>query len=119
MMANRCRGEIEAVLDGRRWTLCLTLGALAELESAFGVQDLSGLFEKLSSGSISAAQLNAILGAGLRGGGHDVGDEEVRFMRSEDGVAGLAKIVAELMTASFGTGQEGTARSNPKVPQHG
>jgi hypothetical protein len=39
-MANRHRGEIEAVLDGRPRTLCLTLGALAELEAAFGAQDL-------------------------------------------------------------------------------
>jgi hypothetical protein len=32
--ANRRRGEIEAVIDGERRILCLTLGALAELETA-------------------------------------------------------------------------------------
>ncbi len=31
-MANRRCGEVAAVLDGRERTLCLTLGALAELE---------------------------------------------------------------------------------------
>lgn len=31
-MANRHRGEIEAELGGKKRTLCLTLGALAELE---------------------------------------------------------------------------------------
>ena len=31
-MANRYRGEIDARLDGKPHTLCLTLGALAELE---------------------------------------------------------------------------------------
>jgi hypothetical protein len=39
-MPNRHRGEIEAELGGERMTLVLTLGALAELESAFGVDDL-------------------------------------------------------------------------------
>jgi hypothetical protein len=33
-MANRHRGEIEAELGGRKRTLVLTLGALAELDSA-------------------------------------------------------------------------------------
>ena len=35
MSANRRRGEIAATLDGRERRLCLTLGALAELEMAF------------------------------------------------------------------------------------
>jgi uncharacterized phage protein (TIGR02216 family) len=38
-MVNRHRGEIEAMLDGRSYRLCLTLGALAELEYAFGEDD--------------------------------------------------------------------------------
>ena len=33
-MANAHRGEIEATLGGKPYTLCLTLGALAELEHA-------------------------------------------------------------------------------------
>ena len=35
-MANRHRGEIEAEIGGVRRRLVLTLGALAELEDAFG-----------------------------------------------------------------------------------
>ena len=46
-MANRLRGEIEAELDGKRWTVCLTLGALAELETALGRGDLGTLAEDL------------------------------------------------------------------------
>ena len=38
-MANRHRGEIEAELGGQRYTLCLTLGALAEIEHAYGGAD--------------------------------------------------------------------------------
>ena len=32
---NRRRGEVAARIDGKDYTLCLTLGALAELEDAF------------------------------------------------------------------------------------
>ena len=35
MSANRRRGEIDAELDGKQYRLCLTLGALAELEAAY------------------------------------------------------------------------------------
>ena len=34
-MPNCHRGEIAARLDGRDYTLCLTLGALAEMEAAY------------------------------------------------------------------------------------
>ena len=42
-MANKYRGEIEAELGGVKRTLVLTLGALAELEDAFGAEDLVAL----------------------------------------------------------------------------
>ncbi len=53
-MANARRGEIEAYLDGKTWKLCLTLGALAELEAAFGDEDMLALaqrFEKRAAES--------------------------------------------------------------------
>jgi len=100
-MVNRHRGEISAKLDGRQWTLCLTLGALAELESRLQANDLSELAGQFSSGKLSADQLLAIICAGLRGGGHDLSDEEVAEMRVEGGIAGYANIAAELLTATF------------------
>ncbi len=60
-----------------RYTLCLTLGALAELEDAFGVQDLNALAERFGSGRLSSRDLLTILGLGLRGGGHAISDREV------------------------------------------
>ena len=43
MIINRHRGEVLARLDGRDYRLCLTLGALAELEAAFAVDDIATL----------------------------------------------------------------------------
>ncbi|HYD45229.1 MAG TPA: GTA-gp10 family protein, partial [Phenylobacterium sp.] len=46
-LINAVRGEVRALLGGAPRTLCLTLGALAELESAFGVDGLPALAERL------------------------------------------------------------------------
>ena len=48
-MVNRQRGEIAATLDGRSWTLCLTLGALAELEAALDAPDLMALARRFEA----------------------------------------------------------------------
>ena len=100
-MANRHRGEIEAVLDGRTWTLCLTLGALADLESSFQANDLQALTARFSSGSLSALDMLKVIHAGLKGAGHLVEFDEVAAMQSEDGVMGFARIVTELLQATF------------------
>ncbi|SJZ65207.1 gene transfer agent family protein [Consotaella salsifontis] len=99
---NRRRGEVGAMIDGKAMTLCLTLGALAELEDAFASEDLSRLAARFSAGRLSAHDLVRILGAGLRGAGEPVSDAEVAAMRIEDGAAGAAKIAAELLSAAFG-----------------
>ena len=100
-MANAHRGEIEAVLGGQRRTLVLTLGALAELEAAFGAGDLVALTERFGSGRLSARDLIRILGAGLRGAGEAVGDDEVAAMTATGGAAGYVGIAAELIAATF------------------
>ena len=45
-MANHHRGEIDAEIGGARRRLVLTLGALAELEAAFGADDLVALADR-------------------------------------------------------------------------
>lgn len=47
-MANKARGEVDLELGGQVYTLCLGLGALAEIESAFGVDSFEQalIFEK-------------------------------------------------------------------------
>lgn len=114
--ANRRRGEIEAVLDGERRVLCLTLGALAELETAFAVDSLAGLAERFSSGRLKADDLIRILGAGLRGAGNLFSDEEVAAMAAADGLSGFARIGAELLAATFGGGEAGEGKNPP--PPH-
>lgn len=112
--ANRRRGEVEAVLDGERRILCLTLGALAELETAFAADDLTDLAGRFASGRMKAADMIRVIGAGLRGAGNVFCDEDVAAMSIEGGIAGYATIVGDLLTATFaGTGTEGQAPASP------
>lgn len=113
MAANHRRGEIAALIDGKERRLCLTLGALAELEAAFAVEDLAALARRFSTGSFSARDLTCVLGAGLRGGGWNGSDQEVAAMMVEGGVAGIAAIVAELLAATFGSGDAKDAPTDP------
>ena len=99
---NRIRGEVAARLGGRDYTLCLTLGALAELETALGAGDLMALAERFEAGRLSAGEALAVIGAGLRGAGHDVSDTELSRMPIDGGAAGYVRLVAELLEATFG-----------------
>ena len=101
-MANRHRGEIEAEIGGARRKLLLTLGALAELEDAFGADDLVALSERFASGRLKARDLTRIIGAGLRGAGEAVSDEDVAGMAIEGGAQGYVRIAAALIQATFG-----------------
>lgn len=100
-MPNIYRGEISADLGGRRRTLVLTLGALAELESAFGAGDLVALAERFGTGRLSARDLVRIIAAGLRGAGETVSDDEVAAMAVDGGAAGYVRVAADLITATF------------------
>lgn len=101
-MANRHRGEIEAVIGGEKRTLVLTLGALAELEDAFGAEDLVALTERFGTGRLKARDLVRIIGAGLRGAGETVSDDAIAAMAVDGGVEAYVRIAADLIAATFG-----------------
>ena len=106
-MANRHRGEIEAQLDGKAFTLCLTLGALAELEAVFGHDDMVGLASRFERGRISARDAQRVIGAGLRGAGYDISDAVVASMQAEGGAAGGGGSMGRKRGASHLGGRRG------------
>jgi len=115
-MANTHRGEVEAVLDGTSHRLVLTLNALAELEEAFGEEDMVALAERFDSGRLKAADCVRIIGAGLRGAGYAVTDAEVGAMQVEGGAAGFVRIVAKLLAATFAGGGDDFSTSPGCTP---
>ncbi len=116
-MANLHRGEIEADLAGRKFVLCLTLGALAELEASFGESDLVSLVSRFENGRLSARDLVKIIGCGLRGGGNAISDAELATFSVADGLQGYVSIAARLLAAAFGASAEGDNSAFPPRPQ--
>jgi hypothetical protein len=116
-MANSKRGEIDAVIDGKSYTLCLTLGALAELESGFGASDLVALASRFEERRLSARDILRIIGCGLRGAGNDIAHDDVARMKVSEGLAGYVRIAADLLAATFGDAPERSVDANPPTPQ--
>jgi hypothetical protein len=112
-MPNLHRGEIEAELGGARRRLVLTLGALAELEAAFGADDLVALAERFGTGRLRARDLTRIIAAGLRGAGDDVSDQDVATMAVDGGAGAYVRIAADLIAATFG-GDAPAAETSPR-----
>ena len=107
------RGEVGLELGAERYTLCLTLGALAELEDAFGVPDLQALAARFAGGRLSGRDLTKLLGVALRGGGHDLDDAAVAALPLERGLEPVVAALTELLLVTFG------AAENPTAPQDG
>jgi hypothetical protein len=67
--ANGARGEVTATLAGAERRLCLTLGALAEIETGLGVAGIAAMAGRMRV--LSAQDLMVVLAALLRGGGEE------------------------------------------------
>ena len=100
-MPNRRRGEVALQLGETRYILCLTLGALAELEDAFGVQDLNALAERFGTGRLKSRDLLTLLGVALRGGGHAMSDADVANLPLHEGIEPVAAALASWDNGGF------------------
>jgi len=98
---NPYRGEVALTLNGRAHIMRLTLGALAELESALQAGSLLALVERFEQGSFSASDLVALLLAGLRGGGADIDRDTLNAAEIEGGAVAAAQAGALLLKRAF------------------
>ncbi|MEO0754041.1 MAG: GTA-gp10 family protein [Pseudomonadota bacterium] len=64
---NFARGEVALVVDGVERRLCLTLGALAEIQVGLGCTSLADVAARI--GSLDGDGIGRVLSALLRGGG--------------------------------------------------
>ncbi len=64
---NTARGEVAVRLGNEVHVVCLTLGALAEIEGLLGVSGTEALGARFQT--LSAQEVQAMVGAVLRGGG--------------------------------------------------
>ena len=99
-MSNPWRGEVSLVIDGHTHVLRLTLGALAELESAMQTRSLVDLVERFESGAYASVDVLAILRAGLKGGRVDpLPDLDHGVI--EGGPMQAAQVAAQLLVRAF------------------
>lgn len=97
LAANAARGEVIASLAGAPRRLCLTLGALAEIETSLGVETAAAAAERLRAPS--ARDLLAVLAALLRGGGETDFAERVAQSPIDPGEAAAAIAAAFIAAA--------------------
>jgi hypothetical protein len=98
---NPYRGEVAIVIDGRSRTMRLTLGALASLEARLQAGSLVGLAERFEDGKVSAADLIALLAAGLSGAGEPVDEVELAGAEIEGGAVGAMRAGMALLARAF------------------
>ena len=117
-MVNKRRGEVALRLDGKTYCLCLTLGALAELEDSLNLSNIGQLADRFAQGSVKSADLMKILGVALRAGGADLSDAEAAAMRCEGGALTLTRALVDLLRLTFDpestqyTDQTGAGKAN-------
>lgn len=99
MAPNAARGEAVVTLAGADRRLCLTLGALAEMETGLGVSGFEALAERLRG--LSARDLMMVLAALLRGGGDGA------FAGELDRAAVTPREAAEAVAAGFAASVDG------------
>ncbi len=92
---NPARGEVAVEVGGRARRVCLTLGALAEIEGVLGVGRDAALVERLRV--MGARELCGVAAALLRGGGCE--DADALAANLSPGEA--ARAVAAAFEAAF------------------
>ena len=95
---NPWAGEVSVTVDGRTLDAKLTLGALAALEAELGAGSLADLAGRFDGGAVRAADVLAVVRAGLRGGGHEV---DLMTAEIDGGVTEAARIAARLLARAF------------------
>ncbi len=95
-MTNGARGEVTLELGDKSYCLCLTMGALAEIETALEASSLTDLDARLKAPR--ADDLIAILHALFKGGGEELSLEQVKALPME--VAQVTRAIGAAFNAA-------------------
>ena len=100
-MTNPYQGEVTLQMNGKIYTMRLTLGALAELEDRFATQGLLALIERFEKGLFTSEELSLLVYVGLKGAGWNGAFEDVKTAQFEGGISGLVQTVSQLLSLAF------------------
>ena len=103
------------ILDADPGSLTRAIPAVQKIaravKAAFGADDLTALAERFGAGRLSARDLTRIIGAGLRGAGETISDEDVSRLSAGGGAAGYVRITSALLAATFGADERPLAEA--------
>ncbi len=97
MIANKYKGETLVSINGREYILRLTLGGLAQIETAFAIADFAQFGERFSN--FKAADLIILLAILLEGGQNPLSIEEIK--QADINLAAAAGAIAACFRANF------------------
>ena len=100
-MVNPWKAEVALTVNGETYPCKLTMGALAELESGLQSGGLIDLIARFESGGFSAADILAVLLAGLRGGGWKGSGDDLVHADIAGGPVAAAQVAATLLIRAF------------------
>lgn len=96
-MSNPWQGEVDVTVDGQAYVLRLSLGALAELETALEAGSLIDLVQRFEGGRYTSLDVIAVLRAGF------CGQTPPDFLHGniEGGPMRAAQAAAQLLVRAF------------------
>lgn len=105
-------------VDGKTYTLRYSFRAMAALQDHYGLPSLQDVGKRLSdSESLGAADIAAILWAGLRTHHGDLSMEDAFNMLDELGLDGIQQVVSEGFAAASSDPEVGDeAKADPRKP---
>ncbi|MBQ2263482.1 MAG: gene transfer agent family protein [Loktanella sp.] len=100
-MANPYAGEVAVTIGDTVHHAKLTLGALAELETALQTGSLVDLVARFETGAFSSRDVVAVIVAGLRGAGWRGQADDLLAVDFPGGPVGAAGLAATLLARAF------------------
>lgn len=100
MFANRHRGEVVAVINGRKRRLQLSLSALAQLESCYGEQDILALLDGFAQSGLGLEDAENVIRAGLVATGSELAESGAP-LDVERGDVGALALAEKLIERAF------------------
>lgn len=115
-MANKAKGTVALELGGKSYDVCLGLGALAELEDAFGVESFE---DALNFGDkFSASKMRKFLRALVKGNGIEETPELLTGV-DQYGIADFLTLLNDLTAAAGMKAQDEGAAMSGAAPLKG
>lgn len=109
-MTNHARGESALVLNGKSYTVALTLGVLAKIEAAFGgVSFIKVMNERFTTNEPAIGDVAKFFKAILEGNGHAEAASEIDAMTFDK----IPALMESLMSVLGASGMAREAKSEP------